>query len=352
MFRRAIHFLVLFTLLLFTATMLCVALEIKRFWTKDVNRPVDAEMSISTNDNHSRQQDTPNSIPYSSPQIKQEFIDTPTLKLNDRFYIAGSVSDTFGNPVQHAVVQLSSVTANVQLTTNACVDGDFLLENLQPANDYQLNVRSLTRYVSFDAFNLALKNDVDKMYITLDYVYQTSLQCVIVNQLGKPVSELNLLVATEEWSGNPVSVSSDQSGMFNLVNFIPGRITLRSISTPSIFVYGLTLLPDEKNYCEITTDIGSLQLFGIVTREDGVPIPDVDIKMRYSQSHDDGYKSTTIRSKVTNATGEFQFSSLGSGARTLIFSAYGFNRYEIDIDPSLNPGPHSIALSSAVSRTH
>ncbi|MDB3935515.1 carboxypeptidase-like regulatory domain-containing protein [Granulosicoccus sp.] len=352
MFRRTIHILVLFMLLLFTAATLYVALEIKQFWTKEVHRPVDAEISISTNENHSPQQDSPIPIPYSSPQIKHEVIDMSAVSLNDRFNIAGSVSDKFGNPVQTAVVQLSSVTANVQLTTNSRVGGDFLLEHLLPANDYQLSVKSTPFFVASDALSLILENDVENLNIVLDMAHPNSLQCVIENQLGNPISELNLLVGSEEWSVNAVSISSDQSGKFSLVDFIPGRITLRSVSAPIIFVYGLKLLPDEVNYCHIIVDIGSQSMFGTVTREDGVPIPDVDIRMSFSRSHDDGYRSTTARSKVTNATGEFQFFNLGSGARTLKFSAYGFNRHEVDIDPSLNPGPHSIVLSVAVPPTH
>jgi hypothetical protein len=181
--------------------------------------------------------------------------------------------------------------------------------------------------------------------ITLDYVAQASLQGAIVDQIGNPVPALKLLAVSEEWSGNTAAIESDQSGKFSLMNFIPGRITLQSASVPSINVHGLALSPGKVYYCELVADIGSQQLFGKVTRDDGVPIPDADIIMRFSKLNSDGYRSTTIRSVVTNTTGEFHFSDLGSGPRTLTFSAYGFKRYEVDMDPSLNPGPYSVALS-------
>ena len=346
MLCRATNLLVLFMLLMVIAAATFVALEIRHFWTEETDGPVDTEKLVSS-ENRNRQGYTSIAVSNASPRINQESIKQSAPSVHDLFYIAGSVRDTFGNPVQFAIVQLSSITADIQITTQSTVDGDFLLEQLQPVKDYQLNVKSEPRYVSFDTYNLALTKHVDNWDITLEYVSQTSLLGAIVDQLGNPVPALRLLAVSEEWSGSTVGISSDQSGKFILRNFIPGRITLRSASAPSFIVHGLALSPGESYYREFVVDIGSQQLYGMVTRDDGVPIPDVDMKMRFVQLHDDGYRSTTIRSAVTDTAGEFHFSGLGSGPRTLTFSAHGFKRHEIEMDPSLNPGPYSVALSSS-----
>jgi hypothetical protein len=359
MFRKAINAIVMLTLLFFTAAALFFVLKTSQFRIEESVEFVNAEKPVSSHEYRSRQQNPSvenpaAAFPDVSPQISQllDYPPEPSLKepsLNSRFDIAGSVRDTFGNPVQFAVIQLSSVRANVQFTTQSTVDGDFSLEQLLPAIDYQLNIKSEPRYVTFDAFNLALRNPVDTWNITLGYASHSSLQGVIVDSLGNPVSGLSFLAVSEEWTGNTAGVSSDQFGRFELINFIPGRITLRTVSEPMIIVHGLALVTDETNYCELIVDVGSQQLFGMVTRSDGVPIADVDIRMRFVKRHEDGYRSTTIRSAVTGDSGEFHFSSLGTGHRTLTFSADGFDRHEIDLDPSLNPGPHAIVLSSSAS---
>ncbi|NND89836.1 MAG: carboxypeptidase regulatory-like domain-containing protein [Granulosicoccus sp.] len=265
--------------------------------------------------------------------------------------MSGSVSDEFDNPVPFARLQLNSISAGIRFTTQSGADGSFLLKQVQPADDYHLIVESAPRYIPFDSYDMTLGNQGENLDITLEYTTRTSLQCVIQDQLGNAVPALELLAVSEEWSGYSAGISSDQSGMFSLSNFIPGRMTLLSRSVPNIMIVGLVLSPGELTSCELVVDIGSQQLFGMVTGNDGVPIQGVDIRMRFVQRHDDGYRSMTTRSVTTNAAGGFHFSGLGSGVRELSFSAPGFKGYEAELDPSLYPGPHSIALSSSTSPT-
>lgn len=312
---------------------------------KDV--PRDGENAISEGEYRSPQHNTTGSEQYTSTNLEGDLIDPLTLPLNEIFDVTGSVADEFGNPVQFAVIQVSSVINDVQRSTHTSADGKFFLEGLQQASDYYLEVKSEPRYAAFEAYDLTLARRLSDWNITLQYVSRTSLQGSIVDQLGNPISELKLLVVSDEWSGNTARIASDYSGKYELKNFIPGRINLRSVSSPSIMVHGLALQPDEINYRDLVVDIGSQQLFGIVHRDDGVPVAGVDVRMRFVERHEDGYSSRTVRTTRTDSAGEFRFTGLGSGFRKITFSADGFSRHWVELDPSLNPGPHSITLSNS-----
>ena len=112
-------------------------------------------------------------------------------------------------------------------------------------------------------------------------------------------------------------------------------------------VHGLALQPGKMNFRDLVVDIGSQQLFGMVQRDDGVPVPDVDVRMRYVNRHEDGYSSRAVRTTSTDTAGEFRFTGLGSGSRKLTFGADGFIRRWVELDPAQTPGPHSITLSSS-----
>lgn len=352
----------IFLLLLLTTTAVgYVAFDIRHFFSSSaesslanqapvpsvIDMPRDEENLIAKGDYPGRQQDASGSEEYTSINLQEEIIDPLTLPRNDGFDFAGSVVDEFGNPVQFAVIQVSSVINDVQRSTHTSADGKFLMEGLQHASDYYLAVKAEPRYSAFEAYDLTLASQLRDWTITLAYAARTSLQGSIVDQLGNPISELKLLVVSEEWTGNTATIASDHSGKYELSNFIPGRINLRSVSAPSIMVHGLSLQPDEMNYRDLVVDIGSQQLFGIVQRNDGVPVPDVDVKMRFVERDEDGYSSRTVRTTRTDAAGEFRFTGLGSGARRITFSADGFGRHWVELDPSLNPGPHSVILSGS-----
>ncbi len=358
---KATDVLVFLLLLMITTAIAFVAFNIRHLFSisaepslssqpplpSGMDEPHDAENPIFQVEQRRPLQNTTGSEKNASINLEEQIIDPLSRPRNDRFDFTGTVVDEFGNPVQFAVIQASSEIDEVQRSANSSADGRFLLQGLQHADDYYLEVKSEPRYNTFEAYNLTLASQLRHRTITLEYVSRTSLRGSIGDRLGNPISDLKLLVASDEWSGNTASIASDQSGRYELKNFIPGRINLRSISSPSIVVHGLALQPEKTIYRDLVVDIGSLQLFGIVQQDDGVPVSEVEVRMRFVERYEDGYSSRTVRTTSTDTAGEFRFTGLGSGSRKLTFSADGFIRRWVELDPSLNPGPHSITLSSS-----
>lgn len=260
------------------------------------------------------------------------------------FEMAGTIHDEVGQPLVSALVQVRSRSAKLHKTAKTDEYGRFLLTHLVAASDYVFKATSTRDYQAHIVENMTIHEGMEEPGIVLPLAASGTVEGRILDTQGNPVPQLSLLAISENGTGKTTTVVSDDSGFYKLEDFVAGAVSMRTRTAPAVLVTGLKLDPSTYSSHDLLIDIGSSQLAGSLIDKNGVGIADASVKMLFEHQGPGGVSSQTSRIQSSNPQGQFAFTGIGSGERTLVITAEGYHRKTIDLDTTLNPGPHQIIL--------
>ena len=269
---------------------------------------------------------------------------TPKLR-KGVFGVPGIVVDQYGTPVRSALVQLNSKTENLHLTARTNQDGVFLLERVIMAADHKLTVTASAFFEPYVHRNISVSEGMAGLTIELQGLARGTLLGSITNTVGMRIPALALLVATEGEVGSVRTMQTDENGDFELENFIAGNVSIRSRSEPRISILDLEIKPGEVSQKNLIIDMGDLELIGQVQSEDGLTLSTAQIAMLSEFDEPGGYRSITSRARTGDSDGKFRFTGLSAGSRKVTIKAEGYTSVTHNLDPALEPGPHTFVLT-------
>jgi len=258
--------------------------------------------------------------------------------------LSGQVIDDTHQPVPKASVSLYS--RSTQMFANARSDdqGSFTINDLLPAEDYRLSVSSGGDYQQYERQNQSIGNDQTSLDIVLQSHGYGSFSGRIIDSHGNAIPSLKLLVKTHGVSGSE-SLTTDSNGEFFAARLAAGEVQVYSRGEIQIRAHSILLAAGQSLSQELIADAGTHRLYGTITDASGEPVPGARVILQIDRSYTSGDLSGSRRQAATGRDGDFEFDSLGNGARTLQVSAPGFARERLTIDPSTLAGPHVITLS-------
>jgi len=236
--------------------------------------------------------------------------------------VSGQVLDPQSNPVEGALVQLTSRDLDFHNSTLTAKDGQFVLTGLPPASDYHVKASSSSAYGVWQRENVEIAASVN-LPITLPTIGSGRVVGSIVDLNGTPLPQFSLYAIRSDVGGGVVDVRSDDSGYFDIDSFPSDNLSFVSQSEPEIQISGARVSDDAEAQLTLVVNIGPHKLHGrVVTLDEEVPIVGAVVTMTWHA------RFGILQSRVTHTTssdarGYFHFSRLGEGDWTLTIHADG-----------------------------
>jgi uncharacterized GH25 family protein len=114
-------------------------------------------------------------------------------------------------------------------------------------------------------------------------------------------------------------------------------------------VRGLALKAGEETEADLVLDWGRHVLRGVVVDESGAPLAGAEVSLRW-ENDEEGTKSTSSRSTITDDAGRFSFSELGRGVHTVVVVEEQYRQAQIPHDVGSDPADLQIQLVPAPRR--
>ncbi len=260
--------------------------------------------------------------------------------------VTGQVVDNLEAPVKNADISLYSASTKAIANGSSDEEGYFLIKNLLPANDYSMSVHS-AGFQSRELQNQSIQTGQPAIKLRLQRHAYASFNGRVTDNHGNGLVNLKLLVKTHGVGGSQ-AVATTSNGEFTMPKIAAGAVLVYTSGEPWVRAGPFELAPGQSLFQELSVDLGSQWLFGTVTDAYNEPLRGARVTMHvFNQSDIDGTQSNSHRDTSTDNNGEFEFTQLGSGTRSLTVSAPGFSSQSINVNPGEQAGPHLIVLSRA-----
>jgi len=205
--------------------------------------------------------------------------------------------------------------------------GEFVFEAIKPDIDYKLEVYPTREYASYSIENLTVTRTQPRLNIILKALNFIRINGMFVDSEGVPVPEFEIDIKNLSTGRHTRKIAGDSSGFFSLENFPVGELEFSSKAPEFFRISGLTFAENEYRDLILKIDRGFHQIAGWVTDKNGVAIDRAKVTLS-AEIMNDGIQSTSIRSIVTDRTGEFHFDQLSSVEHMLTIDSKGFNKIE------------------------
>jgi protocatechuate 3,4-dioxygenase beta subunit len=244
--------------------------------------------------------------------------------------LSGSVKGTDGMRVTGDIVRLYSPSLKRNYTAAVDDAGEFLLTDVEIADDYQLWVRPSGPYRDFAEKNLRVGPGSVRRDIELETLNRnTRLSGRILDQDGRPVPNYLLTLSSMAAKGQKIPVASDEYGRFEVENVPEGELVFESRTMPYYSVSGLRVSGDEsERNIDVVINRGNHKLLGKVVNSDGRPIAAPKIFITSSRVND-GMQSRLSSTTSADSDGRFLFTDLDGGQHTITVQAPGYEGVRI-----------------------
>lgn len=273
---------------------------------------------------------TPSAVPRSEITVITEPIEAITHQAAaasslDR--LVGRVVDTDGNGLAGIRVHLRTErgTGRKFILRSAVTDvnGGFRLDDLDPSAVYLFFFEAFAEYPGYrlDGFTLdGLPAPFDIQLPVLDLV---DIRGTVVDTEHVPIANFTLTVDNIDTNFPARTVSTDASGNFQLEAFPAGGLKIYTAIPEYFRIHGLYAGANEYNNLTLVIDRGIYSFKGRVHDENGAPIASARITLSSTISNNK-YRSEASRTRMTDASGSFEFNGLGGIPHTLGVYANGY----------------------------
>jgi len=246
--------------------------------------------------------------------------------------VSGQVLDSQSNPVEGALVQLTSREVDFHNSTLSGEDGQFVLTGLPPASDYDVKASSSAEYGVWRREGVEIVSSVN-LPITLPTVGSGRIVGSIVDLNGTPLTDLSLYAVQSDVGGGVVSLRSDDSGYFQIDSFPSDNLSFVSQTEPSIQISGARVSDDAEVQLTLVVNVGVHEFYGrVVTVGAETPVVGAVVTMTWQETFG-ALQSRVTHTERSDAQGYFRFSRLGEGNWTLTISADSFEPVSYLIRP-------------------
>ena len=253
-----------------------------------------------------------------------------TTEVFDPGQLRGRVIDSDGSGLAGIKLRLRTLRGSSSsfILREAVTDasGEFVLENLDPDGIYLLFTEATPQYPGYRRDGFRLNEFTAPFDIVLEQPDLVDVDGSVVNAEYVPVGNFTLTVEALDFDYPPRTFTSDVSGYFHLPDFPVGQVKLFT-ATPEYFrIRGLRVQGDVYNHLTLVIDQGSYKLSGRVLDEQGSPIEQARVTLSSMIVHNE-YDSNAYRTRMTDASGSFEFAELGVSEQTLGIYAIGYKPY-------------------------
>lgn len=231
------------------------------------------------------------------------------------FIVWGHVETTLGRIVPGEEVRLVSRSRGKRYEFISNDQGEFVVNGVLPADDYELTVEPKGMYKKYRRFDLALNEDETTIEVVLEPLRTALLQVRVVNTQNQPVSGLFLSVRSLSKKLGVMNAQSDSVGVITIDNFPEGPFEVVSHEI-SLLAKGLVFNPEDSQVMTLLVDKGPHTLKGRVLDPDGQEAAGATVLLSWSQSRN-GVQSTVKRLVLSGPSGAFEISGLGEGEHQL-----------------------------------
>jgi uncharacterized GH25 family protein len=239
--------------------------------------------------------------------------------------VSGSVTGPDGSRFVGEYVRLYSPSLRRNFKAHVNGAGEFLFDNVDIADDYQLWVRPTGPYRDFTEQNIALtpgrvRRDIELAPLRRDY----RLSGRILDQNGRPVPNMTLTLRSKVAAAQKLPVTSNAYGEFEVENVPEGELVFESRTTPFYTLTGVRLSGNDKDReVDLVVPRGPHKLVGKVVDRNGRPIATRKIFISSAQVID-GISTRLSSSTSADAKGRFVFTDLAAGEHIVTVNAPGY----------------------------
>ncbi len=241
--------------------------------------------------------------------IRRDFV---LERLTEASVLGGRAVDASGTPIQGRV-ELTSRTAGLRRVVTL-VGGRFSIADLPSADDYWLLVRSDGPQFDESRGPLRVAPPGRELGdIRLSSIAVASLEGVLVDTRGDPVSGPPLAVRSDAALGHAFTLSTDDRGRFSIEAIPAGPLFFETMTLPSLTIEGLELAPGERRRQDLVVDWGEHEIEGLVDGGGACAAAGAQIVLRWEQSEGEGVISRSSRMTRADPDGRYRFGQLGPG---------------------------------------
>lgn len=257
--------------------------------------------------------------------------------------MTGTLISSNGEPVAGEQIVLTSPTLGVRFTTTTRDDGEFVLENLMPGNDYSLSITPSGPYKTLEVLDLTVSQNNAHLPLTLEAMPTANLSGRIVDADNNVVPNYQLWASGFDDPGQQVNFRSDHEGNYRLFGLPTGKVQFTSKSDPKILITSVVLTGGADEVVDLVVDYGPHQIGGIATNADGNALSGVEITLEWSVKRGE-IRSMGTRTTSSGEDGSFRFTDLGPGKHFLTARADGLPLIRRSIDVGTDETEIALAL--------
>jgi len=231
----------------------------------------------------------------------------------------GTVETIFGDIVEGEKVKLYSASLDRRYSGTSNGQGEFRIDDVQPATDYKLSVKPAGMFRRYKRSNLEIEGVQTVLRVVLEPLRVGALRGEIVDAEGRPVPNFSIFVRSLSKDRGIRRVRSGPVGRFQVQDFPEGPLEVTA-REHILNIRGLTFDPDSNGILTLVVDEGPHQLSGKVYDGFGHPHVGATVLLRWTHVGNDA-RTVVERQTLTDEQGAFNLDGLGAGRHQLWLAA-------------------------------
>jgi hypothetical protein len=237
--------------------------------------------------------------------------------------VTGALRTQDGTPIRGEAVELESWALEASYFGASDARGRFSIPNVALGSDYEVRVLSEGRYRNYMRRGVAITVEGLRLDLVLEPLASARLAGRMVDAEGVPIPLRTLLLQSSHAPGLALQITGDDRGQFTVEDAPTGQLTFSTRTVPHLKVRGPVLTPASEVDLRLVLDEGSHELGGRVVGARDIPVAGAQLKLSWSYKQG-GSVSSSARTAVTDPSGSFRFTDLGSGPHRLAVRADGY----------------------------
>ncbi len=263
-------------------------------------------------------------------KLNEVSLDATLHPLADVALISGQVTNNTGIPVAGERIKLFSRDQGRTYTAVTDSNGGFSMAGVASSDDYWIEVRPASLYKDYKRTNLRVGTGGLYLQVVLHPLGTGTLVGRMIDANGMPIPNFSLLVSSRDAVRQPLQLTSDEQGYFELESVPAGRLIFETRSLPYFAIKGVYLPAGEERVVELILDWGDHELYGRVLNSRGWPLAGSDIYLTWNLREGD-INSISSRRVNADSEGYFLFTRLGPGLhRVTVDNVPGLEKFRTE----------------------
>ena len=251
--------------------------------------------------------------------------------------VSGSLSSS-GGSIAGEKVSLKSASTKRKYDGIADNSGNFIIPDVEIGDDYILWVSPQGPYEFYRRNNFVIPaGGLSNLAIALKSLGIGSLSGQMIDFSGNPIPNFSLFLQSSSSTTSQLTITGNSAGFFNAENVLEGKLTLGTSALPKLRVSGIELQEGIEKDVDLVLDVGNYAINGQVTDSFGDPIPTANLILIWVYQNN-GITYESVHRSSSSSTGDFRFSKLGPGPRTLTIAAPGYFTTNIPYEVGMSGG--------------